>query len=31
MEAETVDTYDKALAINLDATIFGAFAEIART
>src|SRR3954463_1495466 len=28
MTAETLDTYNKALSINLDATIFGTFAEI---
>src|SRR3954451_12532626 len=28
METKTLDTYNKALAINLDATIFGTFAEI---
>jgi hypothetical protein len=28
MATETLDTYNKALAINLDETIFGTFAEI---
>ena len=28
MATETLDTYNKALAINLDVTIFGTFAEI---